>query len=84
MIGEQAATIGGYRTFDTYDAGHGRLLAAGTELTVEGIRGRVRFVQHVVAPSGAHWLDVITVRAGRSRSIRPAAVRTVHRRPGRG
>lgn len=47
---------------------------------VEGIRGRVRFVQHVTAPSGAEWLDVITIRTGHARSIRPAAVRRVHRR----
>lgn len=65
---------------ETFEQANGRVVANGAEMTVEGIRGRVRFVQHVTAPSGAEWLDVITIRTGHARSIRPAAVRRVHRR----
>lgn len=70
-----------YTVRETFQQAHGRVvITKGAELTVEGIRGRVRFVQHVTAPSGAEWLDVITIRTGHARSIRPAAVRRVHRR----
>lgn len=69
----------GYLVRETYDLGRGRVLEPGVELTVAGVRGRVRFVQHVTGPAGAEWLDVITVRSGHARSVRPNAVRTVHR-----
>lgn len=73
-------TAGSYTVADTFRLAPGRVLTKDAELTVEGIRGRVRFIQHVTAPSGAEWLDVITIRTGHARSIRPAAVRRVHRR----
>jgi hypothetical protein len=69
-----------YTVADTFRLAPGRVITKDAELTVEGIRGRVRFIQHVTAPSGAEWLDVITVRTGHARSIRPAAVSRVHRR----
>ena len=68
-----------YVASDAYDAGHGCVLTPGVELTVTGVRGRVRFIQHVTGPAGAEWLDVITVRSGHAGSIRPDTVRTVHR-----
>jgi hypothetical protein len=46
---------------------------------VSGIRGRVRFRQHVRnTTTGAEWVDVTTSR-GFARSVPPAAIRTVHR-----
>jgi len=71
---------GTYTVSETFRLAPRRVITKDAELTVAGIRGRVRFVQHVTAPSGAEWLDVITIRTGHARSIRPAAVRRVHRR----
>lgn len=59
-----------------------RLVEAGDELTIAGIRGRCSFVRYVRHESGAEWLDVTTSR-GFSRTVRPEAVKTVHRRKGR-
>lgn len=68
-----------YTVSETFRLAPGRVVTKGAELTVEGIRGRVRFLQHVTAPNGAEWLDVITIRTGHARSIRPAAVSRLHR-----
>jgi len=75
-----SAADGTYTVRETFELADGRVVTKGAQLTVAGIRGRVRFVQHVTAPSDAEWLDVITVRTGHARSVRPAAVRRVHRR----
>lgn len=58
---------------------HGRRVQPGTELSIAGIRGRCVFRQHVRHQSGAEWVDVLTSR-GKSRSVRPDAIRTVHTR----
>jgi hypothetical protein len=71
---------GTYTVRQTFELADGRVVTKGTQLTVAGIRGRVRFVQHVTAPSQVEWLDVITVRTGHASSVRPTAVRRVHRR----
>lgn len=57
---------------------HGREVAEGDELTVRGIRGRVRFLRHVTT-GAAEWVDVIAPLEGGWRSVRPERVRTVHR-----
>lgn len=75
-----SAAAGTYTVRGTFQHSNRRVVTKGTEMTVEGVRGRVRFVQHVTAPSGAEWLDVITIRTGHARSVRPSAVRRVHRR----
>lgn len=56
---------------------NGRHIEVGTELTVRGIRGRVRFVKHVVTDK-AEWVDAID-RDKHFRSIAPERIRTVHR-----
>lgn len=59
----------------------GRWIEPGTELTVQGIRGRVKFVKHVkVMAEGevqAEWIDVID-RHSHFRSVRPEKIKTVH------
>lgn len=59
---------------------NGRHVTRGTELTIDGIRGRCAFVQHVTHENGAEWVDVIVARSGRSRTVRPDAIRVVHTR----
>ena len=64
----------------------GRWVEKGTELTVNGIRGRVKFVKHVriVVPHDeaqpetlTEWIDVID-KHSHFRSVRPSAIKTVH------
>lgn len=62
---------------------NGRHVHRGDELTitpgaVPNLRGRVAFVRYVRHVDGAEWVDVLDKR-GRSRSVRPDAIRTVHR-----
>lgn len=54
-------------------------IGIGTELSIEGIRGRCTFVQYTRHASGAEWIDVLTSR-GFSRTIDPAKIKTVHRK----
>jgi hypothetical protein len=37
---------------------NGRNVVPGTELKIEGERGRFRFVKHVVSSTGHEWIDV--------------------------
>jgi hypothetical protein len=37
---------------------NGRNVVPGTELKIEGARGRFRFVKHVVSGTGCEWIDV--------------------------
>lgn len=53
-------------------------LTPGTELSVRGIRGRVKFRQHVTLPDGRTWIDVVHPEFG-FHSVRPERVRVVHR-----
>lgn len=64
-----------------------RHIEVGTELTVRGIRGRVRFVKHVTvleeineqwSEVKAEWIDAID-RDKHFRSFAPERIRTVHR-----
>lgn len=55
---------------------NGRHVEKGTELTVRGIRGRVKFIKHVRTPK-AEWLEVLD-RDQHFRSIYPDRVKTVH------
>lgn len=65
-------------TVDRFDAPR-RHLARGDEVTVDGIRGRCAFIAYTRHASGAEWVDVIHGRTGRSRTVRPEAIVTVHR-----
>lgn len=51
----------------------------GSQLTIEGIRGRCDFVGYTKHTSGSEWIDVITSR-GFSRTVDPAKIKTVHRK----
>lgn len=51
----------------------------GAELSVRGIRGRVKFRAHVILADGREWVDVVHPEYG-FYSVRPARVRVVHRR----
>lgn len=57
----------------------GRHVERGDEITVDGIRGRCVFLQLVTHTNGNQWVDVIHARTGRSRTVRPEAIRTAHR-----
>lgn len=78
------------RTYADHLTVNGRRVERGDELTVKGIRRRTRknpdgvarvaFVDYVQHADGAEWVDVIHGATGRSRSVRPDAIRRVHRR----
>lgn len=55
----------------------GRTVRPGDEVSVRGARGRYRFRQHVRLADGREWVDL--VREDGFRSVRPDAVRVVHR-----
>jgi hypothetical protein len=57
---------------------HGRRIVVGTELTVAGIRGRVRFMRYVQRDNGIEWIDVIAPETAGWRSVRPASIKRVH------
>lgn len=59
---------------------NGRNVSPGTELKIKGVRGRFRFIKHVVTPAGAEWIDVWGGPKGGEtwRSFRPDMVKTVH------
>jgi aspartate 1-decarboxylase len=62
---------------------HRRHLTPGTEVKIEGVRGRFRFQRYVVnEQTGAEWIDVYGGTAGHEtiRSFRPDRVSTVHRK----
>ena len=58
---------------------NGRIVTAGTELTIKGIRGRFRFIEHVKTPK-TEWINVVGGQAGyrHFRAFRPEQIRTVH------
>ena len=66
----------GWKVETTVRLNH-QLVTPGTELSVKGIRGRVRFIKQVTT-STATWIDVFD-RDAHFRSVRPAAVKRVHR-----
>lgn len=72
---------------------NGRKVVKGTELTIEGERGRYLFIKHVYNPStDSAWIDVVggsSTAASRHRSFRQDRIKTVHwknkaRRPRKG
>lgn len=56
---------------------NGRNVEPGTELSVRGIRGRVRFIELVHAPAGS-WVTVSEPKQNNYRSVHLDAVKTVH------
>jgi hypothetical protein len=63
---------------------NGRYVHPGTELTIDGERGRFRFVRFVVNSVGKEWIDVVGGPLGAKghktmRSFRPSRVHVVHR-----
>lgn len=65
---------------DTYMA-NGRHIEKGTELSIQGERGRFKFIQHVYNPkSDVEWIDVVGGRKGvkEYRSFRPNRIKRVH------
>ena len=65
---------------DTYMA-NGRHIEPGTELSIQGERGRFRFIQHVYNPRiDVEWIDVIGGRKGvkEIRAFRPEKIKRVH------
>lgn len=63
-----------------WKAPSGRTVTPGTELTIEGEKGRFRFVRLVITDT-SKWIDVIGGKVGheKSRSFRPERVEVVHR-----
>lgn len=58
---------------------NGRIVTPGTELSIRGERGRMRFIKKVTRPErGVEWIDVADGQ-GHIRSFRPERVRRVHR-----
>lgn len=59
---------------------NGRLVQAGTEISVKGERGRFRFVNLTRTPQGVEWVEVIGGPKGAAkwRSFRADKIRTVH------
>jgi hypothetical protein len=59
---------------------HGRNVSPGTELKIEGERGRFRFIKHVITELGVEWIDVWGGPKGAEniRSFRPDRVKRVH------
>lgn len=69
-----------WQRHDTYKI-HGRNLERGTELSIQGERGRFKFVQYVYNPElDVDWIDVIGGKRGvkEFRSFRPERVKRVH------
>lgn len=68
----------------------GRIVRPDTELSITGMRGRFRFMRHVLLPDGREWLDVVGGKSTSKgvveldRAVRPDRVRTVHRTRTRG
>jgi hypothetical protein len=65
---------------DTFMA-NGRHIEKGTELSIQGERGRFKFVQHVYNPRlDVEWIDVIGGKMGvkEFRAFRPTQIKRVH------
>lgn len=57
---------------------NGRWMRPGTEISIEGIRGRCRFVRHVVNnDTGAEWIDCFDIHK-HYRAFQPKRIKTVH------
>jgi len=60
---------------------HGRNVEKGTELSIQGERGRFHFLRHVYNPElDVEWIDLIGGKNGvrEFRSFRPERVKRVH------
>jgi len=60
---------------------HNRNLENGTELSIQGERGRFQFIRHVYNPNiDVEWIDVIGGKKGvrEMRSFRPDKIKRVH------
>ncbi len=58
---------------------NGRIVEAGTELSIRGVRGRFKFIAHVKT-STTEWIDVVGGMAGYKhfRAFKPDQIKTVH------
>lgn len=60
---------------------NGRKIERGTEITIEGERGRFKFIRHVYNPrADVEWIDVVGGTKGLKelRSFRPERIKRVH------
>lgn len=60
---------------------NGRHIEKGTELSIQGERGRFKFVQHVYNPNlDVEWIDVVGGKKGikEFRAFRPTQIKRVH------
>ena len=61
---------------------NGRKVVRGTELSIEGERGRYKFLKHVYNPkTDSSWIDVVggsNTAASQHRSFRQDRIKTVH------
>lgn len=61
---------------------NGRKVIKGTELSIEGERGRYKFLKHVYNPkTDSSWIDVVggsNTAASQHRSFRQDRIKTVH------
>lgn len=59
---------------------NGRYVSKGTELKIQGERGRFRFIKHVKTEADIEWIDVWGGPKGAEsiRSFRPDRIKTVH------
>jgi hypothetical protein len=60
---------------------NGRHVQRGTELSIQGERGRFKFIQHIYNPKiDVEWIDVVGGKKGvkEVRSFRPTQVKRVH------
>ena len=65
---------------DTFIA-NGRHIEKGTELSIQGERGRFRFIEYIYNPHiDVEWIDVVSERKGikQVRSFRPERIKRVH------
>lgn len=67
----------GWQVLQRYQAPSGRWLDKGTELKIQGERGRFRFEEYVQNPSGAEWIWVRD-KDRKCRAFRPERITTVH------
>ena len=78
--GVRAQTVKRYASFDV----SGRFLLLGSEVHLEGLRGRWEFQGDIgYTAAGEQYAKFVNVRTGRSRILLTRLLTTVHRDPGR-
>jgi hypothetical protein len=58
----------------------GRIIVAGTEISITDEPGRFRFIKAVTRPNGVQWIDVVGGKEGHTtfRSFHPSRIKRVH------